>query len=124
MRHSARAVHHVRGRIRLKIPASKGNARLLDEISRAIAPLEGVTRLDAKASTGSLVVHYDPAMHSRFHEHLAGHAESAGSFVLVPPELSEVDEFAKKIEQEAEFLSQHSHRRPRLSVNLGLTRKS
>lgn len=108
MGYSARAVHHVRGRIRLKIPASKGNSRVLGEIAQAIAPIEGVKRVDVNSSTGSLIVHYDPAMHSTFHEHLADHAESAGCFVLMPPELSEVDELAKKIEQEAQFLSQHS----------------
>jgi cation transport ATPase len=108
MRHSARAVHHVRGRIRLKIPASKGDLRLLDEIKQTIAPLEGVRRVETSPSTGSVVVHYDPSMHDSFHEQLAKHAENAGAFCLVPPELSEVDELAKKIEQEAEFLSQHS----------------
>ena len=108
MRHSARAVHHVRGRIRLKIPASKGDSRLLEEIKQAIAPLKGVKSVDTNPSTGSVVVHYDPAMHADFHQQLADHAGDSCPFVLVPPELSEVDELAKKIEQEAEFLSQHS----------------
>jgi Heavy metal associated domain 2 len=107
-RHSARAVHHVRGRIRLKIPASKGDSRLLDEIKQTIAPLEGVRRVDTNPSTGSVVVHYDPALHVSFHEQLADHAENACPFLLMPPELTEVDELAKKIEQEAQFLSQHS----------------
>ncbi len=108
MRHSARAVHHVRGRIRLKIPSLKGNARLLDEIKQTIAGLHGVKEVEINAATGSVVVRYDPVLHESFHEQLADHAGNVSAFVLVPPELSEVDELAKKIEQEAQFLSQHS----------------
>ena len=105
---SARTVHHVRGRIRLKIAGSKGEPRLLEEIRQAIAPLKGVKSVDVNPATGSVVVHYNPAMHEGFQAHLATHGENAGSFILMPPEISEVDELAKKIEQEAEFLSEHS----------------
>jgi hypothetical protein len=108
MRHTARAVHHLRGRIRLKIPASKGNPVLLEEIKRAIVPLAGVKSVDTNALIGTLIVRYDPGMHSEFHQLLADHAETTGTFALAPVELSEVDEFARKIAQEADFLSQHS----------------
>ena len=108
LRHSARAVHHVRGRIRLKIPASKGDLRLLEEIQGAIFSLEGVISVQANPSTGSLVVHYDPALHDKFHEQLTEHARNSGSFALGMPEVSEVDQLAKTIEREADFLSQHS----------------
>jgi hypothetical protein len=108
MPHSARAMHHVRGRIRLKIPASRGNASLLEEIKRAIAPLEGVKRIDSNPVTGTLVIHYDPEIHPEFHETLSDHGERAGSYVLAPAEMSEVDELAKQISEEADFLSQHS----------------
>jgi hypothetical protein len=108
MRPAAHTVHHVRGRIRLKIPALKSDAGLLEEITKAISPLQGVQRVDANPSIGSVVVHYDPARHVTFHEDLSKRAESTGAFVLSAPEISEVDEVAKKIQQEAEFLSQHS----------------
>jgi hypothetical protein len=108
MAHRTHAVHHVRGRIRLKVPRAKGNSQILSEVKDAISGLEGVRRVEANPGTGGLVVHYDPALHAGFHEQLAQHGTSAGAFELAPPELSEVDELAKKIEAEAEFLAEHS----------------
>src|SRR6476660_2204257 len=107
MPHRARAVHHVRGRIRLKLP-HKGNAELIREVRDAIAPMKGVESVRINVETGSIVIHYDPALHEDFHEQLANHGSSAGAFLLEAPELSEVDELAKRIETEAEFLAQHS----------------
>ncbi len=107
MPHRARAVHHVRGRIRLKLP-HKGNADLIREVRDAIAPMQGVESVAINVATGSVVVHYDPSLHDGFHEQLASHGSAEGVFLLESPELSEVDELAKKIEAEAEFLAQHS----------------
>lgn len=109
MAHRAHTVHHVRGRIRLKVPHAKGNPQLVRDVQQAIAAMEGVTRVEAKPTTGSVVVHYDPALHDDFHERLSAHCESGGGGVMLePPDVSEVDELARKIEAEAVFLSEHS----------------
>jgi cation transport ATPase len=111
MAHTAYVAHHVRGRIRLKMSNARGDFRALQEIKEAIAPLHGVRKVEVKAATGSIVVHYDATVHDDFHAHLAGRGESSGLYSVsapAPPELTEVDEIAKKIEAEAEFLSEHS----------------
>ena len=108
MRHHAHVIHHIPGRVRVKLPKAKGDARLLEEIRHSIAPLHGVKRVNINAATGSVLVHYDPDVHEDFHEHLSAHAERTEMFALRPPEITEADKIAEKIEAEAEFLAEHS----------------
>lgn len=104
----ARTVHRVRGRIRLTIHGAKRQPHALDHIKKAIAPLEGVRNVETNSTTGSVVIHYDPAKHHTFHEELARQGSSTGSFQLDPPILGEGGEIIYDIEEEAEFLAQHS----------------
>lgn len=108
MPHRIRTVHHIRGRIRLKILASRPNPAILEEIRRSIADLPSVLGVQVNSRAGSVLVHYNPNTDADFHEELADHGERTGGFILEPPGLSEVDEMAQRIEAEAEFLSQHS----------------
>jgi hypothetical protein len=111
MAHAARVVHHVRGRIRLKMSNAKDAPHVLNEIKESLLPLHGVWKVDVNASTGSVVVHYDASVHDDFHDHLAQHGESSGLYSMAPvdaPELTEVDDIARRIQAEAEFLSAHS----------------
>jgi Heavy metal associated domain 2 len=111
MPHTARVAHHVRGRIRLKMSNARGDFRALQEIKEAIAPLNGVRKVDVNTATGSIVVHYDSTAHDDFHEYLAEKGALTGAYSVAaaaPPELTEVDDIARKIEAEAEFLSEHS----------------
>jgi hypothetical protein len=90
---------------------AKDSPQILDQIKQSILPLHGVRKVDVNASTGSVVVHYDAAVHEDFHGHLTEHGESSGLYSMAPvepPELTEVDEIARKIQAEAEFLSAHS----------------
>jgi hypothetical protein len=103
----ARVAHHVRGRIRVKLPRAKGDHRFLQQVQQFLSPMEGVQRVDINPITGSVVVHYDRS-HTDIHERLAKHAEDAGIFSLAPPEISEIDVLAANIEREAAFLAQHS----------------
>jgi hypothetical protein len=64
--------------------------------------------VDSNVVTGSLLVHYDPALHSRFHRRLSEHCEQDDLVTLSPPAITDIDEFAEKVEQEAEFLAAHS----------------
>ncbi len=105
---TARVVHHVRGRVRLKISHAKGDAEFLERIKQSLSPMPGVRRVDVNPQTGSVLIEYDPAAHSDFHERLERHAAEGDIFDLKPPELSEVDELARRIEREAEFLSARS----------------
>jgi len=55
-----RTVHAIRGRIRLKIGALKGNPDLARGLEERLAADPGVRRAEANPMTGSLLVLYDP----------------------------------------------------------------
>ncbi len=98
--------HQVPGRIRLKVPAAKGNEELLAQIKETFGVIPGIENIDVNPTTGSVVLFYDVDRHEEFH----------GAFQErhAPPEMhrppnSEIDDLADKIEREAEFLAEHSH---------------
>src|SRR6201992_2471012 len=96
--------HQVPGRVRMKIPAGKGNPELLKQISETFAVIPGIEEVTVNPSTGSVVLHYDTERHDEFHgrlqQHTGGHDK---------PPTNEIDALASKIEQEAEYLAEHSH---------------
>jgi len=51
--------HQVPGRVRLKIPAGKGNAELLKQISEVFGVIPGIEEVTVNPRTGSVVLHYD-----------------------------------------------------------------
>jgi len=52
-------VHHVPGRLRVKIPMLKSQPRVEQEI-REVLDLYGVIEVRIKTITGSVLIHYDP----------------------------------------------------------------
>jgi Heavy metal associated domain 2 len=94
--------HQVPGRVRMKIPSAKGNTELLQQISETFAVIPGIEQVTVNALTGSVVLHYDVDRHDEFHGQFRGHHNQN-----VPPP-TQIDEFAQKIEQEAEFLARNS----------------
>jgi hypothetical protein len=97
--------HQVPGRIRMKIPSAKGNAELLEQMKQTFAVIPGIEQVTTNPATGSLVLHYDTDRHDEFHGHLEHHTGGHHR----PPPTNEIDALASKIEQEAEFLAEHSH---------------
>jgi len=55
-----RVAHAIPGRIRIRIPALKGNPMLGREVAEHVWTLTGVRWVETNASTGSLLVQYDP----------------------------------------------------------------
>ncbi len=108
MSHAAKVTHHVRGRIRLRVPAGRTDRNLLEQLQQAISPLSGVCNVTINSSTGSLLVEYDHTQHKDFHQVLTQHGQSENLFALAPPAISEIDELATSIEREAQFLASHS----------------
>jgi hypothetical protein len=94
--------------MRLQVPTARGNPHALGELRDSIAKIDGVEGVQVNPRTGSVVVQYTPTEKIDFHQQITEHGETTGGFLIAPPELSEVDELARKIEREAEFLSQHS----------------
>jgi len=105
----ARVVHHVKGRIRVKLPDAKGDHHFLERLQQSLSPMAGVRSVDVNPATASIVVHYDPTAHLDFYQTLADHGENEGLFFLESAKLSEVDEIANELQREAQFLAQHSH---------------
>ena len=96
--------HQIPGRIRMKVPSAKDNPQLLEQIKQTFSVIPGIQQVSVNPSTGSLVLHYDTERHDEFHgrlqQHTGGHDK---------PPTNEIDALANKIEQEAEYLAEHSH---------------
>ena len=95
--------HQVRGRIRLKVPAAKGNPELLEQIKQTFGVIPGIEQVTINPTTGSVVLHYDEDRHDQFHKDIQQHLPTAHR-----PPSNEIEEIAHKFEEEAEFLAEHS----------------
>ncbi len=104
----AQIAHQVPGRIRMKVPSAKGDPEQLDDIKQALSLLPGIEQVEVNAQTGSIVIKYDAEQHDDFHAGFHHHC-SQHHGVLHRPPTNEIDALATKIEQEAEFLAEHSH---------------
>ena len=96
--------HQVPGRIRMKIPSAKENPELLEQIKETFKVIPGVEQVTVNPATGSVVLHYDTERHDEFHGRLEHHTGGHHK-----PPADEIDALASKIEQEAEYLAEHSH---------------
>jgi hypothetical protein len=101
---SLKIEHQIPGRIRMKVPAGKGNPDLLEKIRKSFGVVPGIEQVAVNPITGSVVLEYD----ERKHEKLCSDLQQRLPSVHRPPP-TEIDELADKLEQEAEFLAEHSH---------------
>jgi hypothetical protein len=105
--HGASVVHHIPGRLRVRLPRSKRDPRLLSELREFVAGLGGVHRVEINPATGSILVHYHPESAEEIQDFLQQPRRDQGD-VMSGPELTDADDLAEKIEREAEFLAAHS----------------
>ena len=96
--------HQVPGRIRLKVPKVKENPELIEQIQQMFNAIPGIEEVTVNPTTGSVVLHYDTERHDQFHGQLQ--RQTGGQF---KPPTNEIDVLANRIEQEAEYLAEHSH---------------
>jgi len=108
MAYKTEIVHSCRGRVRMKVPAAKGDEALLEQIRQTVLAVPGVTEVSVNPQTGSVIMHYDQHTHDDFHQHLAHCCKDHHLEVCREPALSEVDEMARQIETEAKYLAEHS----------------
>jgi len=105
-----RIEHQVPGRVRMKIPAGKGNPELLQQIGEVFGVIPGIEEITVNPTTGSVVLHYDADRHDEFHgnfqQHYAAHGAANGGLHGADTEL---DKLTGSIAAEAEFLASHSH---------------
>jgi Heavy metal associated domain 2 len=109
MKVKIKVAHQVPGRVRMKIPSAKGNPALLDEIQKTFAAIPGIEGVDVNPETGSVVLRYDADRHDDFQ---AGFVNRMSAHQPPPPRQrppsNEIDALANRIEQEANFLAEHS----------------
>jgi hypothetical protein len=60
MEEGAYVVHHIPGRMRIKIPGARGKLELLRDVAEVLRALSYVTAVDANPLTGTLLVRYLP----------------------------------------------------------------
>ena len=106
-KHKLHIAHQVPGRVRMKIPSAKGDVAMLQEISATFGKIPGVEQVIVNPTTGSIVLQYDSNRHDEFHGELQSHCEQHALEQHRPP-ATEIDEIAHKIEDQAEFLAEHS----------------
>jgi hypothetical protein len=120
-RHAAEVAHATPGRVRLKIPAAKYNPDLLNQIKAAFAGLPGIDAIEIKPGSGSLVIYYDSDHHTDIASLFVSLGQTAAAPVAVAhdaashpgatphrPPSNKVDDLTRTIEDEAEFLAEHS----------------
>ena len=53
--------HHIPGRLRVHVPGVKGSIGNAQAIERSLSNFKGVSRVETRTLTGSVVIHYDAA---------------------------------------------------------------
>jgi len=101
-------LHHIRGRLRLRLAFTKRNPEQLRNIQGVLAGMAGVQRVDVNPTLGTLVVHYDPALFAGFVRQLADFAAQHELFQMAcgdaVPCISETDRSVKR------FFGEMNHR--------------
>ena len=103
-------IHQVPGRIRMKVPSAKGKPEQLEAYKEVLSLIPGVEGIDVNPVTGSIILKYDADQHGQFHAGFSTHVDRHHSEPKGPrrPPTNEIDLVASKIQQEAEYLAEHS----------------
>jgi len=101
----ASIVHHIPGRLRVRIPKSHRNPRLFRELQEFVQNLGGVRQVEINPATGSILVHYDPESHDQMQNLVKN---SVTDPFDIPPGMDDAEDLAEQIQKEADFLAAHS----------------
>jgi cation transport ATPase len=105
---TAHVVHHLPGRIRLKMLGAGGDHHFLEQVQRAISMIPEVNRVDVNRITGSIVVEYDPAHYEQMLEHASRVAAQHQLARFIVPEPSGIDAVLGYAQREFRVLSHYS----------------
>jgi len=108
MKPKLKIAHQVPGRIRMKIPSAKGNPEQLEAYRETLSLIPGIEKIEVNPDTGSIVLKYDPDRHHDFHAGFHDHCDHHHGSRTQRAPTNEIDALASKIEQEAEYLAEHS----------------
>lgn len=101
--------HQVPGRIRLKVPAAKRHPERLEEYKQAFNLIPGIEQVELSPETGSIILKYDPDRQADFQAGFAAqYSRQQAEPARQRPPSNEIDVLATRIQQEAEYLAEHS----------------
>jgi hypothetical protein len=109
-------LHATNGRVRVKVPALKGSSAMADAVAARLRTIEGVNRVYASPTTGSVVVYYTRGVASS--EAILGALQRAAGFS--PP--SEGTEPSRGIECPQDASSRLTTRMFQLALDLAVQR--
>lgn len=105
MHKHVRVVHHVPGRVRLKVPHVKGSRSLSKRIEDIAGAVPGVHSVEASPITGSVVVRYDKN-DPRTRERLKRALDDMNTLLSIAlPEVGETQEAVKVLAPDLEALA-------------------
>lgn len=101
MSETADILHHVPGRVRLRLVLAKRKVEKLREIQQALEGIAGVQTVDANPVTGTIVIQYHPGLFAEFPGALATYASEQGLFEIrcgeSIPSVSEADRSLNRV---------------------------
>lgn len=62
MTQKAHIVHHIPGRLRLRVPHRRDDTDFFEEVLRRFLTCDSVTKVDVNPSTAGILLHYDAAL--------------------------------------------------------------
>ena len=104
--HDVKVVHHIPGRLRVRLSQARRNPILLRELHDLVKGFGGVRQVEINPATGSILVHYDPETPEQINTLIRNRSGDNG--VDLMPDLGGVEDMAENIQKEAEFLAAHS----------------
>jgi hypothetical protein len=79
----AQVVHHVPGRMRIKVPFLKDLSVDPQQVNELLLPIDGLRKVDFSPITGSVLLHYDPEMYEDFSRQLGEYIQTSMGLGLV-----------------------------------------
>jgi len=79
-------LHHIPGRLRIRVPEAKHNQALLEKLREALLSAPGVEAVDCNPLTGSMLIHYAPGPVGKLPAFLSAHNGSPPPFSVHAPQ--------------------------------------
>lgn len=115
MTSKAHIAHMMPGRLRIRVPAARGNPELLEQTRALFNGVAGLRKVTMKPDSGSIVLHYDPVQAAAVEAELWQRWKAAKPSLPRKPRREhaarpgdEISEVTRQIEAEAEFLAGRS----------------
>jgi hypothetical protein len=108
MRNRVETLHHIPGRIRLKIAEAKGDDARCAQVRRIVNSVDGVRHVKTSRITGSITINYDKD-DGNFRQRLEKALQENDAFLsFIVPELSQAEKISELIKSDAELLRKRS----------------